>query len=211
MGTQAKKWQRAVSDHFDFLVERGFGRVETDDSSFWSVWVQYRSETAAIRVAKSNEDRRCGVQLIRLVDGDVPAYPIWITGDRIDWTLLDNVVEVRRPDLLADVGAQHGLKPAELDEQLRFWAQVLREVAPDFLNGDFAPLDEAGDLIRRRVDQEPQQVRVWIPDNAPEGAEREAEVSARATLPRGVGVSVRRYWRNARKRRHGPNQRSEKR
>jgi hypothetical protein len=34
---------------------------------------------------------------------------VWITEDRIDWTLLDNVIEVRRPDLLPGVRKQHGL------------------------------------------------------------------------------------------------------
>jgi len=52
--------------------------------------------------------------LIRLVSGQVPPYPIWITDDRIDWTLLDNVVEARAPDLMDEVRKQAGLKAPEL-------------------------------------------------------------------------------------------------
>ena len=44
----------------------------------------------------------------------MPPYPIWITDDRIDWTLLDNVVEARAPDLMDEVRKQAGLKAPEL-------------------------------------------------------------------------------------------------
>jgi hypothetical protein len=46
-------------------------------------------------------------------------------------------------------------------------------VADDFLDGSFAPLDEAGALVRSRVAENPQQVQVWIPSDAPAGAELE--------------------------------------
>ena len=166
-----------------------------DDSSFWSLWVQFRSATAAIRVSKSNEFNRAEVELIRLVDGQVPPYPIWITDDRIDWVLLDNVVKVRQPHLMAEVAGHTGLGTAQVDEQLRFWAQVLRDVAGDFLGGDFAPLDEAAVFIRSQVAAHPQQVQVWIPSDAPPEADAKRADEVRGTVPPTVGVSVRRYPR----------------
>ena len=100
MGEDATTWRELVEPHSGFVADFGFEAVDLDEGSFWSLWVQYRSPTAAIRISKSREFVRCEVELIRLVDGEVPAYPIWITEDRIDWVLLDNVVAVRRPDLL---------------------------------------------------------------------------------------------------------------
>lgn len=72
---------------------------------------------------------------------------------------------------------------------------MLRDVAGDFLAGDFAPLDEASSLIRRRVADHPQNVQVWLPEEAPEEAEANEANAAAATLPPNVGVSVRRYRR----------------
>ena len=92
----------------------GFSTADTDASSWWGTWVQYRSDRAAIRISRSIEFDRADIQLIRLVDGVVPPYPIWITDARIDWTLLDNVVEVRRQDLLAQAATLKGLRPASL-------------------------------------------------------------------------------------------------
>ena len=109
--------------------------------------------------------------------------------------LLDNVVAVRRPDLLAEATRQSGLGASQVDDQLRFWARVLREVAGDFLEGGFASLDEAGALVRSRVAAHPQQVQVWLPSDAPDGAEEERVEEVRGTVPPQVGVSVRRFRR----------------
>ena len=193
MAKSAANWRQQVEPHFGFLVQSGFDKVDVDDSSFWSLWVQYRSATAAIRVSKSNEFIRSEVHLIRLVDGEVPAYPIWIADERIDWTLLDTVMEARRPDLVDEATKQTGLTDSEVDQQVEFWARVLRDVAADFLQGDFAPLDEAAALTRSRVAENPQEVQVWIPSDAPDGAEIDHKAQTQRTVPPNVGVTVRRY------------------
>ena len=198
MGKEAAKWLRQVEPHFGFLSCLGFTTIDVDDSSFWSTWVQYRSDTSAIRIELSREFVRSEVHLIRLVSGEVPPYPIWITDDRIDWALLDNVVEVRQPSLMTDVRKQRGLTAVELDGQLQFWADILRDVASDFVAGDFAPIDEAATLIRSRVAEHPQRVEVWLPEEAPERAEDQEISAVRAQVPPNVGVSVRRYRRGPR-------------
>jgi len=198
MGKEAAKWLRQVVPHFGFLSGLGFTAIDLDDSSFWSTWVQYRSDNSAVRIELSREFVRSEVYLIRLMNGEVPAYPIWITDERIDWALLDNVVEVRQPSLMTDVRKQRGLTSDELDGQLQFWAHTLRDVAGDFVAGDFAPLDEAATLIRSRVAEHPQRVQVWLPEEAPQSAEDQEISAVRAQVPPNVGVSVRRYRRGPR-------------
>jgi hypothetical protein len=182
-----------------FLINHGFTNVTTDDSSFWSLWVQYASGGAAVRISKSNEFRRSEVQLIRLVDGEVPPYPIWIGSDRIDWILLDNVLEARRADLQHAALLMTGLQDREIDAQLAFWADSLRDVCPDFLAGDFAAIDEAGAIIRARVREHPQEIVAWLPEDAPTGADASALRDMAATVPPEVGVRVRRYRRKGKK------------
>lgn len=195
MGRLANQWRETVEPTFGFLVDLGFEDVDVDDSDFWSLWVQYRSPTAAVRVSKSNEFTRVEVELIRLDEGQVPPYPVWITEDRIDWTLLDNVIEVRRPGLMRRVRTQHGLDDGAVNAQLTFWAKALRDVAPDFLDAGFAALDEAGELIRRRVAENPQKMQVWIPSEAPADAETRQMQDLEGILPPEVGLEFRRYRR----------------
>ena len=110
--------------------------------------------------------------------------------------LLDNIVELKQPDLVKEVKKQSGLRPVELDHRLHFLALVLRQLAGDFLAGDFRSLDEAALITRDRVADSPQEVTVTLPEDAPDEVEaREGEELA-AILPPEVGVSVRRYTRH---------------
>lgn len=199
MGRAARQWAAKAEPHFGFLVAHGFDRVETDDSSFWSIWVQYASDRAAVQISQSNEFRRAEVHLIRLVEGKVPAYPIWITSDRIDWMLLDTVLEARMPSRLPEAHSMTGLSAKDLDKQLAFWSEILRSVAPDFLAGQFAAMDEGAEIIRARVREHPQQITTWLPDDAPPEADQAARRESAATVPPEVAVRVRRYRRGSAK------------
>lgn len=66
MWGDAESWRRMVESYFGFVAGFGFCTVDVDDSSVWARWVQYRSETAGIRIVDSNEFLRCEVELIRL-------------------------------------------------------------------------------------------------------------------------------------------------
>lgn len=103
---------------------------------------------------------RVDIDLIRLVNGEVPAYPIWVTKDELNWTLLDNVLEARDRALFEQGVALGGLSDDELEHQLAFWASALKTVAPEFPDGDLAALSEAEAIVRARVRKHPQQMTV---------------------------------------------------
>lgn len=196
MGRTAKQWVKKVEPHFGYLIDRGFDQIESD-SSFWSTWVQYASAQAAVRISRSTEFGQTEVELIRLVEGSVPPYPIWITSERIDWALLDNVIEVRAPEMRSERLSMRGLSSGDLEKQLAFWAAALLTVAPDFLSGSCSSIDEAATLVRSLTIDTPQEVVVWLPEGAA-GAEAEARSNVAATLPPEVGLSIRHYGRKKR-------------
>jgi hypothetical protein len=141
------------------------------------------------------------MHLIRLVDGQVPAYPIWVTSDQINWTLLDNVLKARSPDLLQRVAG--GLTEPELDRQLAFWASALVTAAPEFLDGDLTAMSEAEKIVRQRVSQHPQQVTVWIPGDADSASVTCQMQAIEASVPPEVRVVTAQYRRGSRRRRPG--------
>ena len=79
--------------------------------------------------------------------------------------------------------------------QLATWATLLSTVAADFLAGDDTALDDAKEIVRRRVEQDPQQIVVWLPDDANSQEEADALGRARSTAPPHVDVVARRYRR----------------
>jgi hypothetical protein len=199
LATEARLLAR-VDPHFGFLRDAGFDAVTADVSSNWSSTVEYRSATGAVRVGVSRETNRVEVYLVRLDADGVPAFPIFVTDARLDWAVLDTVVSLRRPELLEQAPPLRGTRDGEVAAQLAFWSRALREAAADFVAGGFAPIDEAGELVRRSVADRPQEVRVSMPADATDEEVAAQLDDVRASTPPAVTVFGRRYGRRRRRR-----------
>ena len=192
MGRGAKRWERRVRKHFDFLLDHGFAFGGVDDSSFWQTNATYFSDRLGIEIADSREFNRVEIDLIRLDEGRLPKPRIWVTDEPISRTLFDNVLEARRHPSLSELPT---LSSRGVDEQVETWARLLKEVAPELLRGDDAPIAEAEALVRRRVAKHPHDMVVWLPHDASDERERAAVADAERDAPEGVTVHVRRYRR----------------
>ena len=191
MGSLDDKWRKMVASHFDFVMDHGFEPAGVHDG-FRATWCSYRSSNAVIRVTRSDEFGRAEVSLIRLVDDEVPPYPIWVTSEPLNHALLDNVLEARRSPLLEDSKRMSGLDDMALERQLAFWAEALRTVAPDFLAGSLSAIDEAESVVRARVAENPQTIVEWLSEDASPEAERASVERLKALVPPEVRVGTRR-------------------
>jgi transposase-like protein len=120
-----------VRPHFDYLTGHGFTLTDVSGEDWWAVTVTYRSAVSAVVVALNFEYERVELSLLRLVDGQIPAYPIFIVDSvPVDRFLADWLWELR-----GDSRRQPptGLQDVEVDTQLEFWATVLRNDGADFL------------------------------------------------------------------------------
>ena len=188
------EWERLVRPHFDFLTEHGFELDPRVASSEWyATRVVYRSAQAAVIVTHSVEFQRVEVELARLRRGKLPRTMVFVAARPIDQNLLDNVLEARAPERLRKSQHATGLRRRQVERQLELWATLLREVAPDFLAGSMAALDEAEEVVRRRVRDEPQQVTVWLPEDASDEEEAKEVERARRDTPSELDVVSRRY------------------
>jgi hypothetical protein len=190
----AKAWERRVREHFDFLVEHGF-RFDRVEASSWATTAFYLSPTLGLEMTRSVEFDRVEITLLRLVHGELPEYEVWVTDSPLNRVLFDNVLIARAPELDEASRGLKGLSSDEEDKQLRFWADALRSVAPDFLDGDDAALREGEQVVRQRVAENPQELTIWLPGDASQAEEDRAREEARQTAPPNVEVSVRRYRR----------------
>jgi hypothetical protein len=190
----ANAWERQVREHFDYLVEHGF-RFDHVEEKWWATTARYLSATLGIEVTRSVEFNRVEISLLRLVDGKLPEYEVWVTDSPRNRVLLDNVLIARSPELDEKSRALKGLSSEEEEKQLRFWADALRSVAPDFLDGDDAPLRDGEQVVRQRVAENPQELTIWLPGDASQEEENRAREEARQAAPPNVEISVRRYRR----------------
>jgi hypothetical protein len=188
----AEAWEARVRPHFDFLIEHGFRFDHVEDGSRATSAV-YLSPTLGVEVTSSLEFDRVEMRLLRLVEGQLPEPQIWVTDRPIDSVLFDNVLIARAPKLAEQV--PDGLSDRAVEKQLGLWAELLRSVAADFLQGSDAAIVEAEQVVRRRVAENPQELQIWLPSDASEAEEAEALQEAARTTPPGVRISVRRYAR----------------
>ena len=192
MHRAAKGWERRVRAHFDFVLDSGF-RYDHVDHDSWATTAVYRSSALGVEVTRSVEFRRVEIALLRLVDGQVPEPEVWVTDRPINRALFDNVLLARAPNLAEQLPT--GLSEREVDAQLRLWAELLRSVAPDFLQGDDTAIREAEQVVRRRVAENPQELTIWLPSDASASEEASAREEAERTTPGEVRIVVRRYAR----------------
>ena len=145
MGRGPKEWERRVRKHFDFLLSHGFAFGGVDDTSFWKTAATYLGSRVGIEIADSREMNRIEIELIRLDGGHLAKPQVWVTAEPIRRTLLDTVIEARSHPSLGELSA---LSSREIDEQLETWARLLKEVAPELLRGDDAPIADAEAVVR---------------------------------------------------------------
>jgi hypothetical protein len=192
MGRAAKSWVKRVRPHFDFLGEAGF-RLDRVDDEWWATTVNYVSSALGVKVTRSVEFDRVEISLLRLVDGRIPEQEVWVTDGPMNRMLFDNVLIARAPHLAEELPS--GLSESDVEKQLRFWAEQLRSVAPEFLRGDDAAMIEAEQVVRQRVAENPQVITVWLPSDASDEEEAKAREKAERSAPPEVRVVTRRYKR----------------
>ena len=188
----AKRWEASVKNHFDFLTDYGF-RFDHVEHEWWATTAVYLSAGLGVEVTRSVEFDRVEINLLRVVERQAPEQEVWVTDRPINRVLLDNVLEARGSDLLGQLPT--GLSRPVVEEQLRLYAELLRTAVPDFLTGSDAALVDGERVIRERVSANPQEMTIWLPDDASEADEARARAEAERLNPPEVRVVVRRYAR----------------
>jgi transposase-like protein len=191
---EGKQWAEQVERHFGFLARYGFAVTGIDASTWWEVRVTYRSPHSAIAVIRSVEFERVEVQLMRLVDGELPEYPIFVVDSvPVNTFYAADLFGLRLAGADEVLASQHGLEPEQVEAQVAFWSQVLRDHGGDLLAGDLSVLDELEQRVRDRAGQHRQEVVIWFPEDASADEEAHAVDDTRTTVPEGVAVVARRY------------------
>jgi hypothetical protein len=161
----------------------------------------YKSSTTAVYVDRSFEFKEFGVSLIRLVDGAIPKYPIFITPDlTLQQFSLYSILSVRAPETLEKVRAVAGLEDSQIEQILALQARALEEHAADILRGDFSIFATLEERLRQSLKQYPQVITVWLPQDTSPAWESEVVEQTRRDTPT-VPVVVERYVRPSRRRR----------
>lgn len=192
--------EATVSPHFHYLVDQFGMRIVGRGSGAWETCVTYARDPIAIIVRRSIEFDRVEVEMVRMVDGQLPKVPIFIHEDTpIDRGLFDHAVALRAgPEELEAMKRLGGLEQSEVEAALAFLGPAVQRLASDFLGGDTSLIDKIGRLIRERVAESPQQITVHLPEGTPPREVEQAVAQAKKADPR-VPIVVHFYRRPGRR------------
>ncbi len=202
---KAEAWQEKVDRHFAYLrATYGFRITSADASSGWVTRVVYQTDMAAVCVDRSIEFERVELSVMRLVDGRLPEYPVFILPDTvINETLFDNILTIRNPRLLDQLHELKGLDDDHIEASLAFLARTLEEIMPDFLTDDLSIFKEVDELIKERVKAHPPTITIYLPEDATAEHETATVEEARKSSS-GIQVVTRRYRRPVSRKRKNP-------
>ena len=184
-----RDWKVIVSPHFSFLEERfHWSLTAADDSSYWETTVTYSRDPAAVVVRYSVEFNRAEVELVRMVDGQIPQVPIFVHPDtRIDRCDLDNLLLLKAPSVVETLRKLQGLDADTLHKALAIEADALERYALDFLWLDLSIFEELDLLIKSRVAKNPQRMTIWVPEGTSQEANCGQSGTGEAGRPQGAG------------------------
>jgi hypothetical protein len=187
-------WADRVDRHFGFLTRYGFVRGAPQVSGWWAVRTTYRAARSAVAVIRNHEYGRVDVELMRLVHGALPTYPIFIVdSEPLNTFHADHLLLLRRPDARAVLAQQRGLSDEEVEAQLAFWSSALQAYGQDLLAGDLRVLDELEREVREYARRHRQEVSVWLPEAASDAVDAATVEQVRAVTPEDVTITSRRY------------------
>jgi len=192
------EWSAMVAPYLEFLVEKGFRALLVRDEPNLAAWgprVRYVDSMVGVELHCSLEFDCVDTSIIRLVDGELPAYPIFINdGDDIRWFHLDGLLGIVDPQRSRDPAARGGLDRDSLERQLAFIASALKDLADDLLDPSAPPFAARQRQVHEQVRADPPKVTIHVPAEATTDEIDELVERSKESYP-DVGVEVHRYER----------------
>ena len=150
MYTEYQKGLKAIKGCFSFLLgEIGF-KLVSEQVSRYGVTVLYQSQTVGVEVCyQPRENGGILVDLIRLIDGEVPSYPDSFV-DRITLHIFDfrDLLYLRKDRLEQDIREK-------LEKNFPFSAKeaarLLKKYCNDVLIGDFSIFSRLEEIVKQRA------------------------------------------------------------
>ncbi len=142
--TTATKAMRQLAEKYEL---RKVKKKEESNSAS----VTYQNSTTAVEVGYEPIDRGVYTLLIRLQEGEIPPYPVFIhPSDTLDQFYLDDVISLRKDD----IGTWHKKDCCDsgfsLDKQLSQVTSDLHRFAGDVLSGDFTVFSKLEEVVKKR-------------------------------------------------------------
>jgi hypothetical protein len=141
--SEFQEFERLCLECLRFL-EDDFGfRVLKIEREPYGTFITYQNSSTAVRASLELREGGIFVLLSRLVDGQIPEYPVFVQANTpLHSFYLDDLVQAKGGELRTNRNIEGSLTKA---------AEALRVFASDVLKGDFAVFDKLDRVVKERA------------------------------------------------------------
>lgn len=128
--------------------EYGFKETKNEENRF-GYYITYQNSTTAIRI--SYEPMECGVFVLlsRLINDDIPKYPVFIKPETIiNSFYLDDIIKLKMLSSEKELRNTSLLNEKELETVMNECAHNLKQYATDILKGNFKLFEELDVIVK---------------------------------------------------------------
>jgi hypothetical protein len=144
-------FEKKCLQRFRFL-EEDFGFViKKKERESYGVFITYQNPTTAIRISFEPREGGIFVLISRLIEGEIPRYPIFIQPSSILHSFyLDDVVKTKIPNFQFSFRGEKLSSADQVEKALDEVADTLQKYASDVLKGCFESFKEAEHIVKKR-------------------------------------------------------------
>jgi len=140
---------------FQFLVDEFSFVVIKTESDPYGTQILYQNSTTAVRIRFEHRENKLFVLLMRLINGKLPEYPIFIKSDTIiNSFYLDDIIDfylqVSQNQEKINCNCPNN---CELESIVLWSAASLKQFGRDILLGDFSTSPELQNIVLQRATQ----------------------------------------------------------
>lgn len=140
---------KTVKEIFSFLQSDFECSVSTIEDVYQTK-VVYQNETTATIISFEPRESHVFVLLSRLIDGNIPPYPIFIKAETaLNMFYLDDLINLRSPSW--KIQQSDNITEQNLERILTEYAKALKTYGQDVLNGDFTVFSDLEEIVKKRA------------------------------------------------------------
>lgn len=156
-------YRKNEKDEFEILCRDSFKYLETDFKcklisvvhDAHGTYLVYKNLASAVKISFAPYDGYIYVDVVRLLNGNIPQYPIFIKSDSIlyEYSLFD-VIMRKDPSFKIKIPSFNEWNKYDIIKRdIRLRAEWLKTYASDILRGDFSIFPELEKIVKARAEE----------------------------------------------------------
>jgi hypothetical protein len=146
------RFERECRKRFKFLEEEfNFKPPKRQRTSVFCSLI-YQNEMTAVEASLEPMDGGVFVLVSRLVNGEIPEYPIFVTRKMtLHSYYLDDLVSLKQPDAAKRQASMYPASGVKIAKCVAQSASQLREFGSNILRGDFSVFSQLEEMVKARI------------------------------------------------------------